>query len=389
MRIELSIFGKKHIIVVISVVLLVLSCIPQNEAYAMLTPMIRSFRYLALIWSVLLFFTSKMYYIRTNWILYAFMIWILLTSLFNGTSLDEVIKLIYPIFSSVVLTQYIIEKDKKKGLVALAIFFAIFMLIEAISALTHCFGDVYVGAWQGNYFFGIRVNVCFLLPYAIGLNLLYSKIDKKKGNFFWGLTLICSIYFVIYESVSTSIVTIAVILVGLLILHLYRFRKELLKPTIAVLIFLCAGFALIGSRAEIFRWLLVDILQEDITLSGRTLLWKQAFEYLQGLHWIYGYGYKHNFQFTISWWFASDHPHNEYLEMLFCYGVIGLGIYIKMVVKQFQAVWNINNREVRDIMLATLVSIVVMHISSHNYMAVFPYISYVVFVNMDKIMVEK
>ena len=385
----LVISGKKNIVLPISLWLMILSCIPQNEAYAFLDPVIKLFRYVALAWSILIFTTTRQYLNKKLLLVFGFLCWILVSSLINLTSIVDTFKLLYPIFTCVVLTQYIIEKDKLKGFKALAIFFCVLMVIQAFTLATHCFGDIYVGAWQGNYFFGIRVNVSFILPYAIGLNLVYAKIDKKWGRLSFAITLISAIYFAVFEAVSTALVVIATILGFSFFTYIYKFKRHMLKTVIFLTIAFSAGFAFLGSKTHIFEWLLVGILKEDVTLDGRTILWEQAFDYLKGLHWLYGYGYKHNFLFKISWWFAADHPHNEYLEMLFCYGMIGVCIYIKMLVKQFKSLVSINNKEVRDAMFATLLSIVIMHIASHNYMAVFPYIFYVVFVNLNGILEEE
>lgn len=386
MEYRLRISGNKRMVTSITLLLLVLSCIPQNIAYEFLDPVIKVFRYLALAWAFIILLATRIKAIKKNFVLFAFIGWILITTILNMTDLIGVFKLLYPIFTVIVLTQYILDADKERGIAKIAVFLSMFMLIQAISGLTGCFGEIYSGAWQGNYFFGIRVNVSFILPYALGLSLLYTAIDKKKGKFVAVVTIVSGVFFAFFELVSTAIMTIAVLFFTLYLMHLHKFKKQMLKPVIYFTIAFCAGFAFLGSNTDIFEWLLVGILHEDVTLDGRTILWEQAFDYLYGINWLIGYGYNHAYKFTISWWFSADHPHNEYVETLFCYGFVGIAIYFRILFSQFKNAWGVKQEKIMNIMIATLISVVVMHIASHNYMAVFPYIFYVTFANTPDIL---
>ncbi len=388
MKIYLSLNKNKHIIQAVTFIFLILICIPQNEVYAFMDPLLRLFRYIGLLWALLLFFTARIYSEHKLWPLFVFIFWIVVSSAFNEVNAIDAVKLVYPIFTCSILVQYYIRCKGKKGLSSMAVLYAVIMIIQVFSALTHCFGEIYSGAWQGNYFLGIRVNISFILPYAMGLNLINSKIEKRSGRIFLYLTFISGVYFSIYEEVSTAIVTIAVLMLSLLVLDSYRYDRRFLKFVLILVIIFSAGFAFIGLKTDLFTWFFVNVLNEDATLDGRTILWEQVFDYLKGTHWIYGYGYKHNFKFTISWWFKGDHPHNEYLEMLFCYGIIGLVLYINMYMVQIRQILKNNYKKIVNIALSTMISSIAMHISSHNYMSIYPYICFVIFMNINQLVVN-
>lgn len=380
---------NRKIMNIVVFLVLVLVCIPTNEAYANLDPLLRAFRYIGLMAAFLLFFVLRIFENRRLITFFLFAIWTLIASAINLTDVIEAVKMIYPIFTCVVLTQYYVEQEGEKSVTNIAIFFAILCIINAFIAAFDLFGNIYTGGWQGNYLFGIRVNVSFILPYAVGLNLINARIDGKRGKFFCVATILSLVYFAIFEWVSTAIVTLALIFVSLFFLNIYHHNRKMLKTTIIGFILFCVGFVFLMSKMHLFEWFLVGVLNEDVTLDNRTLLWEQAFDYLHGLNWIYGFGFKHGYHFVVSWWFDADHPHNEYLETLFCYGMIGLFIYVRMIILQFKHIWRITDVKVRNVLISMLLGACLMHTVSHNNMAVFPYITFVIVMNSDNIWREK
>lgn len=384
MKTVLSINGHRKYAEKLVLFFLLLMCIPTNEAYEFLDPLLRFFRYVGLSVALLVFITTRLYKEKKIRAFYFWAIWMLVASALNATDLVAFFKMIYPIFASVILTQYYVNQRKEKIITDFAIVFAVLALINAVVAITGVFGEIYSGGLQGNYLFGIRVNISFLLPYALGLNFMNAQIDGRRGIFFLVATVASLVYFVIFEWVSTGIVTIGVFLIVYLFLNIFYFNRRFLKTAVLLFVIVCVGFVFFMSKLHVFEWFLVGVLKEDVTLDNRTLLWEQAFEYLKGLHWLYGFGFKHGYKFTVSWWFSADHPHNEYLEVLFCYGVIGLAIYVKMIINQVKVTLKMEKSRIQNAVLAMLLACCLMHAVSHNIMAVYPFITYVIIMNVDK-----
>ena len=161
-------------------ILLVLLCIPQNDAYKYLDPILRMFRYLALMFSIRFFVAGRLYKKHQLYPVLLFFLWIIISSLLNSRSLVDVLKMIYPLFACVILTQYYVQNNYNESIKMISRLFAALVFINLITGVTHVFGDIYAGAWQGNYLFGIRVNVSFILPYALGLCLISYRLNKPK-----------------------------------------------------------------------------------------------------------------------------------------------------------------------------------------------------------------
>ena len=84
-------------------------------------------------------------------------------------------------------------------------------------------------------------------------------------------------------------------------------------------------FIVVFRGQKIFKWLIVDILHKRLDLTNRTFVWDKAFKEIKVYPFL-GHGYK-------TFWFNSviQTTHNEFVEVLYKCGIIGLFIFLSII----------------------------------------------------------
>lgn len=91
----------------------------------------------------------------------------------------------------------------------------------------------------------------------------------------------------------------------------------------AIIVFAQVGFV---------EYVIVNVFQKDPTLTGRTLIWERAVEYIANSL-LLGYGYSDNFTLTNGFILSStgQSAHNYYLDLLLRGGLVQLVLHIAIV----------------------------------------------------------
>lgn len=96
-------------------------------------------------------------------------------------------------------------------------------------------------------------------------------------------------------------------------------------------------FAIVIFKIQnMFSYLLLNIFNKDMTLSGRTRIWDLAVEYIKDNP-ILGYGIESQSVSILK--FGISHIHNIVLQIIYNCGFVGFGIYIiyiKNILKSFK-----------------------------------------------------
>lgn len=374
----------KHLIYYI---LLFIICIPGNSKFPMAFLAFRlAVVYIGFIVALVFFFRCK-YYRRKNLLpLIIWFIWIAAATLLNGTDVIGVIKdIIVPFFAAAFLAVYLFDNDRENVISVITWMLTLFMLIQLFSLVTHCFGTRFAqGRYSNVFFLGIRVNINKLFPFAVFFGLINYRFGKRRSPLCLIICAVCGLWFVVAEKVSTSLLGAFIIVIVLIASRLIR--SEHAWRNMAILA-VCVGalFAFFYNGSDSFsEWVFNDSLGEDITLSGRTRIWEQAIADMKGIHWVIGNGYGHSFLFHLNV-FATNLTHNQYLEIIFDYGLIGLGIHVWSYILQFKAVRLAGNRTASRIFIAVFIALIFMQIpASVNDMSYY-YIFYVATLYMPEI----
>lgn len=363
----------------VSVICLFIFCIPRNtSAFPQICYLLRKIELLCVAWTAYMFVKKRIY--KNKWLYPMWMLFLLMvicTVMNDPEHLKDVFILIYRMFGVVVLSDYILNKDKHKGIKWIALIWVAFMLVQAYSAVTHCFGYASTSnsLYNSNYFFGIRVEInqyiiytiafCWFAVYTNSLNWIYAVVTSIAG-----------VYFVFQENVSTSLMGLAIFLAVIIISKIVKSEK-MWRSLIILLVVAIVIFAFVRNT-QVFEWLLVGVLKEDLTLNNRTVLWQQAIEQLKGMHWLFGFGYSPPFNLRLGGTYAVNHPHNQYLQMLYNYGIGGLALYLLMVYKMVRKIRGIKNGHIKNIHMAALIATLIICITSRNYFYLTAQIYYIV-----------
>ena len=354
-------------------------CLPYNTSFPeIVLTAERIASYFAFFYSALLFLKCRYWKQEQLYILYCWFSWALVSAFLTGTSIEYAISWVAPLLCGSICTLYLLKHDRENVIGTISWILTSLLIVQALSLVTHYFGTIYGHhKYVNTYFFGIRVQINKIIPFSTYFGLISYKYDKKRIPWSLIISTVCGLFFVLSEKVSTSIVGYAVILAVFAFSAILRSEHLWRNLGIALLIFAILFVLQYSMEATFSRWLLVEVLNEDITFTGRTSIWSQAFSYMNGLHWIVGNGIGHNYRFYLGVYWSARSAHNQYLDTVFCFGIIGLIIYIFMCVKQLKVNRIKRNDYWTRAFLAVFYAMIIMQIPATLYEQPFYYMFYV------------
>jgi exopolysaccharide production protein ExoQ len=188
--------------------------------------------------------------------------------------------------------------------------------------------DLHAGAWRGIH---THKNG---LGQMVGLSTLVfiiQIIDDKKRSYLAAIGLVFSVTLLVLSKSTASITNTLLVLPFFGLLHLARWRYQLMIPTL----FGVTTFALVSSlwikeNLEI----LASSVGKNTTLTGRTSVWEFVWDMILKHPWLgYGYGgFWRGFEGEAAYvWRATQwtptHPHNGLLGIWLDLGLLGVSIY--------------------------------------------------------------
>lgn len=192
---------------------------------------------------------------------------------------------------------------------------------------------MYEAVYKENYFLGFRTLQINILFPAIGFSMLYEQIKYGKLRWLTVIVLAFSITTFTLTKSTASLVCSIILLAILLVVYnkpsFTRFFNFASASCVNALLFV----ALVIFRVhEHLLFLVQSILHKDISLNGRTNVWDGFLYYIQKSP-LFGYGleYKETTVEKVSQWtgglFTLNHAHNQYLNILYQTGIVGLIIF--------------------------------------------------------------
>ena len=228
-------------------------------------------------------------------------------------------------FATIIISlviEYGILKDLKHFLMAQIIFFGLLTLINLITVF--CYKDgmyILMDHYKETWFLGFESGH---IPYQLALLfsvIMYIVLFEKKmyAAYVCAAGILLSNYKV---TNSTAVAVVAAITVVILIPKLLKFTKIFNIITYFSIAAAVDLIFVVFRKQEIFKWLIVDIFHKRLDLTHRADVWVKAMKEI-GDHPVIGHGYQ-NFVFSK----IIITTHNEYLEVLYKCGIIGLMFFM-------------------------------------------------------------
>ncbi len=187
---------------------------------------------------------------------------------------------------------------------------------------------VNAGSWRGHF---SHKNIAG--PAMIVLIIYNLYLLRKEDFLIPAINIILATIFLIYSNNKTSI---GLVLIALLVAQIIRTVRILPLQLLAFFIPIGLMAALtIGTVLNLSLYDLVSSLISDPSFTGRTDVWKFAFEQLRAHPWI-GFGFDTfwnmsnlvNGGYDIETWAArAGHAHNGYINLALSSGIIGVILF--------------------------------------------------------------
>lgn len=260
-------------------------------------------------------------------------LWLLINTFIHGGS---VLYALTSVLSSVILCliiDYYLRKDTTGIINGLAIVLEAYVLINFICILLYPNGmykslNPALGYVSSNWFLGYKnPQIRVILP-AVATVLIRNYIKNEFLN-------ICSIMFLLIGILSAIFVdsgtaTLGIIIFAAAIFYFNTFNESrvLSIRNIAILAIMVLIGILAFNFQEYFSSFFENILQRDVTLTGRTIIWVRYLDYMGRQHYLGSGIMESSEMFRL---FGTSHPHNYFLYILLQGGILGMLIIIYLI----------------------------------------------------------
>lgn len=302
---------------------------------------------------------KKKYTISTSF--FVFVLWILFVSKINKVQMYNLLVLVCFCTGYLFLIEKMIRENAKQTIKILVLIFRMLEVFNLSLMLLYPMGITTGKDYLSTpyYFLGTKNQVTPFLILALTLEAIWFDYNEeiKLKKFIVGVVLVLAN--AIGMGSSTSILTCVVMIVGITIIKKNKFvfgkRKFLNGKAILVGVVLISVGIVFFDLQNIFKWLIVDILDKDLSLSGRTVTWKIAIEQIKRNPLIgYGYGYKVT---------ENYYAHNAILELLVTAGMGGGILYLHMFWNAFKQINVKRKNAINIIVIISVASLLLANIT--------------------------
>jgi len=251
--------------------------------------------------------------------------WSLLAMIFNGhVNVSDVTSwggLLLSVLNFILLVHTAICRQKQEALLfAGGVVLLLYLTVNLLTLFIFPQGIMNLGF--GNiWLLGIRTSFTTYAVAAIALGGLNFYFYKRKALFL--ALILVSLLNIFWVFIATAIMML-LIFIGLLFLRKFLLHKMSLKWII--LIFVVLNIAIIFFDAQmLFSGFLESVLDRNVTLTGRTLIWEIVIEAMRNsspVNLLLGFG-NYGGQVWVSVWNVYMHPHNFLLFSVTRVGILG------------------------------------------------------------------
>ena len=217
---------------------------------------------------------------------------------------------------------------------------------------------------SGNYFnfFASDNELPYIYVSYIALIAVFSwRKHEKIKPYVYAMLAVCTLSMIVCWA-GTGIVGMVIIWIAI-ILQIDKFKSVTFKRILIGFMIIYVGVVVFRIH-EAFEYFIVNVLNKDLTLSSRTILWDYALEYIRENLWI-GMGTMDGgrvlFIPTATGQLYSSH--SFFLEITVQVGIIGLIIYISMYINAGRRLMASKGNRIYGIVLSALLAMLVMYMT--------------------------
>ena len=256
-------------------------------------------------------------------------LWELVSSLLNGVTIGGFGEVLNTL-GIILFTFIALSVDYQVYIRATAKVVGSYIIINCLTVLLFPGGMYSTTEYTQNYFLSYRT--AWFAVYLLGLtaSLLWYAQEKLPYAKRWCvLVIVCAYVSMVIVWTATGLVCFS--LAALFLGYCHFTKKQIMGiKTILVSEAVLFYLVIITRLQEVFAWLIVSLLKKDLTLSFRTRIWDNALESIQKHLWI-GVGRLENAEMRHILEYGVSHPHNRYLYITMCFGLIGLALFLAVI----------------------------------------------------------
>lgn len=233
-----------------------------------------------------------------------------------------------------------------------------FNLINFASVMLFPDGIILNSVWSKVYFLGIENRFVFYMIPMIFYGGVYSLYNNNKLSVGWYINLGISIFTLIRIWSVGAMIGIIIFATLIVCFSKVKSINKIDFKYYLIIIIVLNVLLVFFSVQSIFSDFIVNTLQKDITLSGRTLIWDNAKEVIRD-NWFIGIGVQPD-AYLKSIFYGVVHTHNLALNILIQSGFLGLFIFLRLLLYIDTNSKKIQNSRIKFFMNATIFTILLM-----------------------------
>lgn len=327
-------FGKSWFIAISFFILIKPGCISGMAVLAPLDTLLNLLRILLVLYALIVF-AKNMLVLPKNRLLGVFLLilmsilWEPISTFLNGKSAADIGALMNNL--GIALIAYMgLRVDYDSFIEGIAKITGAYVIINCVTVILFPGGMYANEKYAQNFFLSYRTSWLVIYLLALTAVLLWNANVHSHSSKRWMLfVVLTAAVSMVMQWTATGLFCFT--LAGI-ILVFYSWRDKKPLGISCIMLAEAAAFWLvvIARLMDMFSFLLVTILKKDLTLTFRTRIWDNALKTISE-HLIIGVGRLDAAQMRAFLGFGASHPHNHYLYVTLCFGVVGLVLFLLTV----------------------------------------------------------
>lgn len=167
-------------------------------------------------------------------------------------------------------------------------------------------------------------HILFILP-TIFVSIINSLRNNNKIKINCWLIILLSFFNIVLVDSGTSLVGLFILILMILLSKIVSKFKFFSARNYLIIFYVLVFLIVVLRFQNYFDYIIVDVLNRDLTFTGRTYIWDYALESIKS-NMLFGYGEK-SFIYFLRTGTVVKSTHDELLQIFYNYGIIGFTLF--------------------------------------------------------------